>query len=411
LTAPPRTSPRPGRLRLTLSELRGQLIILAIALWTVAAVNAWTPDRYLRSGQLKGTDFVHFYTLASLAARGDAANFADFATIDALQSSLVPEAAERIHPPVYGPQVALALSPLGRLSYERALLAWTGTSTLVYLTLVVMVSRSTVLRSYVGTVLLGAVAFPPFWQLLQHGQLSVVAVCGIVGAYYALAAHRAGLAGVCLGLLAYKPSLFAPVLLVLAVSRSWRMAVAAAIVGVCQILVTTLWIGWDGVSDYVSLLLSLPGSAALLAAKPAQMHSLRTFWELVVPWPTVALVLYGLSAAGVLAIVAASWNRTTDWSLRMAMLLLATVLLAPHLYVYDLVILAPAWIWLIDWFVRQSPGPRVARLLHLAYLAPLAAPFVPVIRVQLSVLCVTALLVVLARWITTQPAAPAIDAR
>jgi hypothetical protein len=375
------------------------LIVLAVVLWTVAAVNACTPTRYLRSGQLKGTDFVHFYTLGSLAARGDAGRFWDFSEIDTLQASLVPEAANLIHPPVYGPQVSLALSPLGYLSYEGALLAWTALSAIVYLSLILLAAKAMAsLRPHLGTVLIGALAFPPFWQLLQHGQLSIVALTGIVGGWYALTRDREILAGACLGLLAYKPSLFAPVLLILTATRSWRIAAGAIGVGVGQVTTAVPWVGTQGLSDYAALLVSLPGSATLLAANPAQMHSLRTFWGLLLPWPNVALVFYGLSTTGVIAMVAFSWTRTTDWSLRLAMLSTATVLMAPHLYVYDLVILGPTLIWLIDWFITRAQHPHIARLVYASYLAPLAAPFVPLIRVQLSTLCLCALLMAIAQW-------------
>jgi hypothetical protein len=401
-----RSSLRPGRrLRLTVRELRGQLVVLVVVLWTVAAVNACTPTRYLRSGHVKGTDFILFYTLGSLAARGHVSDFDDFDTTYRLQVSLVPESLGLLYPSVYGPQIALALSPLGHLSYEGALLTWLGLSALVYLTLLRYVAtRSATVRPYLGTALLGAIGFPPFWQLLQHGQLSVVALVAIVGAWSALRKGREGLAGICLGLLAYKPQLVAPVLILLVLSRSWRMAGMASVSGAAQLLVAGVWVGWTGLTDYATLLASLPGAASQLASRPGQMHSLRTFWDLLVPWGPAALVLYGVSVTAVLAIVARTWHRLSDPSLKMSVLSIAVVLVAPHVFVYDLILLAPAWIWLTEWFARVSRSPAVARLLYAGYLAPLAAPFVPFIRVQLLTVCLCALLIIIAQWASLETA-------
>jgi hypothetical protein len=69
------------------------------------------------------------------------------------------------------------------------------------------------------------------------------------------------------------------------------------------------------------------------------------------------------------------------------------VLVAPHLTVYDLVILAPAFILLADWLVGQ-PLTALTRglgtLLYLAYMLPLLGPFARWTHVQLSVIVMTA---------------------
>ena len=57
-------------------------------------------------------------------------------------------------------------------------------------------------------------------------------------------------------------------------------------------------------------------------------------------------------------------------------LLLSTVLLAPHLTVYDLVILAPAFLLLSDWLVTQIDGntARFKILLYFAFVLPTSWP-------------------------------------
>jgi hypothetical protein len=108
--------------------------------------------------------------------------------------------------------------------------------------------------------------------------------------------------------------------------------------------------------------------------------------------PAVVWVLYAVSVVLVIAAAVSIWRDTKDPSRRMAALVLTVTLAAPYLFVYDLAILAPAWIWLVDWFLTADVPPRVGRVLYLGYLAPLAAPLVPVTHIQPSVLCLAFLM-------------------
>jgi hypothetical protein len=140
--------------------------------------------------------------------------------------------------------------------------------------------------------------------------------------------------------------------------------------------------------------------AAVLAAKPEQMHSLRAFWLLLVPNHEVfAFALYVVTSLAVLLVAAQVWRRASEPALKMASLLIAMVLAAPHLYVYDLVVLAPVWIWLTDWYLAHPRLPRtIGHTLYVGFLAPLLAVLTAVTRLQLSVLCFGMLLLWLWRW-------------
>ena len=73
--------------------------------------------------------------------------------------------------------------------------------------------------------------------------------------------------------------------------------------------------------------------------------------------------------------------------------MLASVLVAPHLTVYDLVILAPAFILLGDWLAGELlTGSTwwMGTLLYLIYMLPLLGPFARWTHVQLSVPAMTA---------------------
>ena len=73
---------------------------------------------------------------------------------------------------------------------------------------------------------------------------------------------------------------------------------------------------------------------------------------------------------------------------------MASVLVAPHLLSYDLVILAPAFLLLGNWTlehaeVTTTPAMRV--FLYLGYALPLFEPLAKIVHVQFSVLGFAAL--------------------
>ncbi len=45
-------------------------LLLAVCLWTIYAVDMSAPGALDRNGLVKGTDFLHFYTLGRLAWQG-----------------------------------------------------------------------------------------------------------------------------------------------------------------------------------------------------------------------------------------------------------------------------------------------------------------------------------------------------
>ena len=79
-------------------------------------------------------------------------------------------------------------------------------------------------------------------------------------------------------------------------------------------------------------------------------------------------------------------------SLRFAALLIATVLVDPHLYAYDLVLLIPAfivlWDWVLGepdrWFGRYRFNSVFIWLLYICYLSPLFVTLADVAHIQLS---------------------------
>src|ERR1051326_1160478 len=101
------------------------------------------------------------------------------------------------------------------------------------------------------------------------------------------------------------------------------------------------------------------------------MHSLRSFWTLLVPSPTAALLLYLLCSIAVIALAVAIWKSALPLPLRFSALTFAAALVNPHLFIYDVLVLAPALLLLADWTLANERHPLTPALRALAYFAAL----------------------------------------
>ena len=395
-TAPHR--PRKPLLGLTLKELRGQLVVVAICLWGLAAVNICVPGTRLRSGQIKGTDFLHFYVIGSLALKGDGDALYDVRAQVAQQERIVPDSRGEWFLPVYGPQVALFFAPFAILGYFDAAAVWAVVNALVYaLSLFLVYRQCPNLRGHRDLVVLSALAFPPFWQLILHGQTSVLPLFAVALGFTLLQSGRTFFAGCALGLLIVKPQLALLLGLLCLARGGWKLALGVASAIGAQFVAPVIVFGVPVLRNYLRALSEAPAMASLLEPKAYQLHSLRSFFSLLLPyWNRASLGLYAISALAAALIFWNAWRSQGHPPLRYSAFLVATVLVSPHLTVYDLVLLAPAWLLFADWLAANWAHPRaptLGGLLYLATVATMAGPLASVIRVQPSVPLLFALLV------------------
>jgi hypothetical protein len=355
-----------------------------------------TPGLRDRNGNLKGTDFLHLYTLGSLAAAQRGADLYDMNAQAALAAASVPDAAGIRYLPLYPPQVSILFAPLAHLSYGRALAVWWSCSVGIYgLCCYFMWRVCPNLRERGGTVTLLALAFPAFFHLIAWGQTSAVALACFTLMFFFLRDRRVFLAGLALGCLIFKPQLGLAAAVLFVSLGAWKTVLGATVSASAQLFVGVLYYGVEPLRRWVLMLRNVRGVLPLFEPKLYQTHSLRTFWSMLLPWAGGSFVLYVVSAAVVLGLAIAVWKRgdAVPLALRFSTLLLASVLVAPHLTVYDLVILAPAFILLGDWLIGQSvttSGWWLGTLLYLIYMFPLLGPSARWTHVQLSVIAMAA---------------------
>ena len=374
---------------LTPNRLRAHGLLLALSLWSVYIWNMATPGLLDRAGNLKGTDFLHFYTLGSLALAHRGADLYNMKAQSALAAQRVPAAAGIHYLPLYPPQVSILFAPFSRLSYPWALICWLTLSSLIYALCGYALWRACPnLRQYRFTVLILALAFPAFWHLIAWGQTSALALASFTLAFFALRAQRQFLAGLAFGCLIFKPQLGVAAAVIFVDVRRWRVIAGALLSASVQLAVAWMYYGPDSLRTWIQTLSRLPSLLRLLEPKLYQTHCLRTFWTMLVRWPHLALALYIVTALLVLALAARCWQSALSLPLRFSALLLATVLVAPHLTVYDLVILAPAFLLLSNWIAIESGDattPQLKLLLYLAYALPLLGPLARWTHLQLTV--------------------------
>lgn len=373
-------------------------LILLFSLWSVYAWDMAEHGLIDRSGNFKGTDFLHFYTLGSLALAHRGGDLYDMEAQRQLVEQRVPAAAGIRYLPLYPPQISIFFAPFAKLSYLWALILWLVLSSLIYGCCCYGIWRTcSNLRNRGPTIFVLALAYPAFWHLIAWGQTSALALVCFTLAFFALRAQREFAAGLALGCLIFKPQLGMAAALVFALALNWKLIAGALISASAELAAASVYYGVGPVRDWIRALLKLPAILPLLEPRPYQTHSLRSFWMMLVPWPRLAIGLYVISALVAIGLAIGCWRSRLPLPLRYSALLLATVLVAPHLTVYDLVILAPAFLLLSDWCIKHSAefaSTLLKPLLYLAYALPLLGPFARWTHVQLSVVAMMAILFV-----------------
>ena len=382
---------------LTQRRIRAHTLLLAICLWGVCAVDFATLGPFDRAGNIKFQDSLPFYISARLISEHRTAELYNLRTIQREVQDILQQPTRVRLTYLYPPHTALFFVPLTKLSFPVAARIWAALSLLIYLACVLVVwKKCPSLRPTAAIVTVAALAFPPLFHTFIRGQFSPVILACLTVAFLALRADRPLLAGVALGFLAVKPSFLVAIPLILLLAAAWRILGGVFLSVIAQFAFTRLCFGADVVNDYLNALLhpSQWLGVAELNLAAIQMHSLRSFWMLLIPSSSLALALYLLSSVVVIVLTVMIWKSSRPLAIRFSALLLAAALVNPHLFIYDLLVLAPIFLLLADWPLenmnQQTPAVRI--LIYLSFILPLFGPLSYWTHVQLSVIAFAALL-------------------
>jgi hypothetical protein len=137
---------------------------------------------------------------------------------------------------------------------------------------------------------------------------------------------------------------------------------------------------------YLRTLRSLAGADELL--EPRAGYALRSFFTVFVPWPPLALAAYAIAALAALVAAGHLWRSDARFEVRASAIVLAFVLITPHVFEYDLLVLTPVFFLLANAeaaSVAPARSPVRPWALAALFLAPLLTAIPAVIRLQFAV--------------------------
>jgi alpha-1,2-mannosyltransferase len=300
---------------------------------------------------------------------------------------------------VYPPQIAAMFAPVSGWSYQRALLVWTLLSIAAYAFIVWSAWKpvSSVLSDRT-LIIATAAAFPPFWYLVLYGQITVLVLAAFWAGWVALERGHRLLAGVAFGLLAIKPQFGIPLAVIVLVGREWRMLAGAVLSVVAQVAATSWMLGWDAFRGFASTTLAITvNHVDLLESKPFHSHSLRSLTRLAPNW--IGIPLWVAVAGVVLWYTARVWRSDAPLRVRLGVVMLAAVLVNPHVIIYDVTVLALPLLWFAAYMQEPERQATAAPFWVTTYwlFAALFAPTAAALGIQVSVLLMAWLMVLVSR--------------
>jgi hypothetical protein len=185
-----------------------------------------------------------------------------------------------------------------------------------------------------------ALAVPMVLNNALVGQNGFFTAALIGGTLY-LMPVRPILAGICLGLLSYKPQYGLLFPLVLIAAGQWRTFVSAAATTVLMLLASWLAYGtesWQAFFHWMPVF-----SQAFLVEGKATWWKLQSLYSLVRFWggpEQLAWTLQWILTAMVAVTLVVMWRSRVSYSLKAAALATGTLLITPYLFMYDMMVLA-----------------------------------------------------------------------
>jgi arabinofuranan 3-O-arabinosyltransferase len=397
-TLPAGAAPRPQPARLIC------LIGLSLALgYLVFLAGTFLQGNFLTDGERQpiANDFVAVVAAGALALDGQAAAAYDWPTHKAAEVRVIGHDFDNYYGWHYPPTFLFVAAALALLPYLAAMLVWLTATLAAY-----AAALGGILNGRTGV--LFALGFPAaIWNVTagQNGFLTAALIGGMLG----LLERRPALAGLCLGLLTYKPQFGLLFPLVLIADRRWlTIAVAAA---VATALVALSWLAF-GSASWQAFVYWMPiTSRIVLGEGHADWSRLQSMFGLVrahgggetLAWTAQMMCSLTLAAAMVWL-----WRSRAPYDLKAAALAAGTLLVTPYLYMYDLPALAVAVAFLLRHALRTGFASTEVAGLAAAGALILAFPYV---KTQVGLAAVLIVMALVAQRVMASLAKPTFAAQ
>ena len=357
-------------------QLSARRLIGVIALTLALCYAVMLGGTYLKGYFLTDTqgrpivnDFIGVYAAGRLVLDGDAVAAYDWPTHKKAEMRAIGHAFEEYYGWHYPPTFLFVAAALATLPFLVAAIAWLVLTLCAY-----AASIAAILGERTG--ILVALGFPAaVWNATagQNGFLTAALIGGTLG----LMERRPALAGVCLGLLTYKPQFGLLFPLVLIADRRWLTIAVAALGAAAMAALAWLTFGdaswlafwhWMGVTSRV-----------ILGEGAADWSRLQSLFGLIRAHGGSETLAWTVQAAGTLTATAGVlwlWRSPAPFDLKAAALAAGTLAATPYLYMYDLVVLAVAVAFLLRYALEQGFVPLEIAGLAAAGVLILIFPYV-----------------------------------
>jgi hypothetical protein len=350
---------------LTPARARGySLILLGLCAIAIVGWIALSDGLVDRNGKPLGTDFSNVYAAGRLTWQGRPADAYDPPLQHAAERAVF--AGRDV--PFYGwhyPPFFLGIAFLvAAVPYAWGLSIWLVTSFAAYLAAMhaILPRRQTWLI---------AAAFPAVFVNIGHGQNGFLTTALLGGALHLLD-RRPWLAGVLIGLLAYKPQFGVLIPIALLAGGRWRTIGAAAVTvaGIFVLSFATLGEGvWHAFADSMTFTQTI-----VLEQGNTGWEKIQSIFSAVRMWGASIQLAYAIQfalASALAATLAWLWHGDAAFELKAAALAVASLLATPYVLDYDLVVLGIAIAYLARLGLSQGFRACEISLLAAAWFAPL----------------------------------------
>ena len=327
----PSVSPDHGAIPVSLFNVCFVLFVINVSFFPAAYFSHWWI--FDPKGLGIPTDFINVWAAGRLALEGHPAQAWDWDIQRPIEVAQLGQDFLGYFAWHYPPPFLFVASLLARFPYGAAFMGWVFVSLIPYLVVV----RAIVGRSF-GWML--ALAMPMVLSNALVGQNGFFTAALIGGTLY-LMPVRPVLAGICLGLLSYKPQYGLLFPLVLIAASQWTVFFSAGVVTVLMAVVSWLAFGtesWQAFFHWMPMF-----SQAFLTEGKATWWKLQSLFSLVRflgGTEQLAWIFQWILTATVAVVLAVMWRSRISYSLKAAALAAGTLLITPYLFMYDMMVLA-----------------------------------------------------------------------
>lgn len=384
---------------------RVSVVIALFSLVGLIAMLATSDGMRDFKGRPLGTDFSNVYAAGRMTLDGRAAEAYDWPAHHAVQKQVFADPDIPFYGWHYPPFFLMAAALFALLPYTAAWGAWMAATLPLYLAAM----RAILPRK---ATLLVAFAFPAVFVNLTHGQNGFL-TAALIGGALLLLDRRPVIAGILIGLLAYKPQFGVLIPFVLLATGRWKTFNSAASTVLILAAAATALFGEEIWRAFLES--GGPTRTIVLESGDTGWEKIQSLFSALRALGAPVAAAYAAQGALFLALAASLvwlWRGKAPQRVKNAGLIVASLLATPYVMDYDLMALAPAIAFMVAQGLKDGFRPYEKAALALAFIAPIIArPIADATYVPLGLLAMLALYgVVIARARTESARRPTLAA-